>query len=365
MHGGEAQDQGVLCCNGCWKPCDPKGARPGGGELAGARGGEAGPRSGWLKRAQRNLGSADQQALRPGLIQKTTIKAVHPLADSSGLQLALAGQSPRVAMEVAYAAIDFYTKQQALYRQYSEEQARRKLERTSNACKKKLQEVHSGYINAKRKYQEVLAQKAALEEGNRELTAKYNQKAVQDKKLKEGIALLQQQNEALRKERMGGGGGGAGLAAGLHTGMNNLMGSGGGGGRPSRGAAMGMEEGLGRRAPTVLGVRPVMPNPSPVPSIGLGSFGQGFVYDTPDTLAPQPIQARHMRSGGGGGSAAARASGGGGGGHLMGGLGGGGGLGGALQLGGGAHQAMQNDKRQSLGMAFPGSNTSLGTMATM
>jgi hypothetical protein len=41
------------------------------------------------------------------LMQKTNIKAVHVLSGSQSLKLALAGQSPRAVMEVAYAAVDF------------------------------------------------------------------------------------------------------------------------------------------------------------------------------------------------------------------------------------------------------------------
>lgn len=44
-------------------------------------------------------------------------------------------------------------KQQALYAQYAQAQSDRKIARTHDQCKKKLQEVHAGYLNAKRKYQ--------------------------------------------------------------------------------------------------------------------------------------------------------------------------------------------------------------------
>lgn len=194
--------------------------------------------------------------------------------------------------------------------------------------------MHAGYLNAKRKYQvssmcgaerappacgaavvlsrppagrlqaaqcqrsallsqEVLAQKAALEAGNKELQDKYNQKAMwvwqgncpglsvhssrytladarhrgekfpskiyastcckliqhvhcrQDKKLKEGFALLQQENEQLRRQTGMGGGPASGMAAAMS----------GGGLRASRGAMPGMEEGLHMRPATVLGHR--------------------------------------------------------------------------------------------------------------
>lgn len=41
------------------------------------------------------------------LIQKSNIKAVHVLGSSSDLQLVLAGQAPRVALEVVHSAIHF------------------------------------------------------------------------------------------------------------------------------------------------------------------------------------------------------------------------------------------------------------------
>lgn len=41
------------------------------------------------------------------LIQKSNIKAVHVLGSSSELRLVLAGQAPRVALEVANSGIQF------------------------------------------------------------------------------------------------------------------------------------------------------------------------------------------------------------------------------------------------------------------
>lgn len=102
--------------------------------------------------------------------------------------------------------------------------------------------------------------------------------------------------------------------------------------------------------------RLVAPDPSPVPSIGLGTFGQagGFAYETPDAMPLQPRQLMTHSGGGGRVSSGGRHMSGGGGGGLG---GAGGGLGGGLNLGGGMvgqRQALQNDKRQSLGLAFPG-----------
>jgi hypothetical protein len=44
-------------------------------------------------------------------------------------------------------------KQQKLYAEYAQQQSQRKIVRTQEQCRKKLQEVHNGYLAAKRKYQ--------------------------------------------------------------------------------------------------------------------------------------------------------------------------------------------------------------------
>lgn len=96
--------------------------------------------------------------------------------------------------------------------------------------------------------------------------------------------------------------------------------------------------------------RAVVPDPSPVPSIGLGSF----VYDTPDAMPPArgPLfsggrpgsagrhigAARHLSGGPGMGRASNRL---------------GGGLITQLHMDGVGRQSQQNDKRQSLGLPFP------------
>lgn len=46
-------------------------------------------------------------ALYPQLIQKSSVKAVHVLSSAADLRLAVAGQTPKVALEVAHAAIQF------------------------------------------------------------------------------------------------------------------------------------------------------------------------------------------------------------------------------------------------------------------
>lgn len=65
----------------------------------------------------------------------------------------------------------------------------------------------------------------------------------QDKKLKEGFALLQQENEQLRHNT------GMGPSSGMPVGRS------GGGPRASRGAMPGMEDGLCMRPATALGHR--------------------------------------------------------------------------------------------------------------
>ena len=232
----------------------------------------------------------------------------------------------------------------------------------------------------------------------------------QDKKLKEGFARLQQENEALRQQlaQLAG----RGVPVSLPPAMGGL--GGGGGGRASRIGVLGMEAdgglGGGVRPGTAIGVRcegrgqgrgtadsrseqlcrqlehgpdrmlswftPPCRNPPPDPShlssvrLGPGADfgapanggGGGFGYDTP---ANQPAALRQMHSGGrsglgGGGGLGGSArvgrnmSGGmGSGGMGAGGMASGGLLAAQLAMGGGgmgSHQALQNDRRQAMGL---------------
>ncbi|KAL4439247.1 hypothetical protein ABPG77_004149 [Micractinium sp. CCAP 211/92] len=235
------------------------------------------------------------------LIQKSTIKAQKALAPLSDHRLTLCGLSPAVIFGVAHEAIKFWGQQQALYGEYVQEQGRRKIAKTQDQCRKKLQEVHNGYLNAKRKYDDVLAQKHALQADNKELQDKYNQKAMQDRKLKEGFARLQQENEALRRQLAmlhKGGGGGMQMGAAPALGLGAV-----GNGRVSRMNVLGADDGLMLRPGTALAPRAPHPDPSPISSmLGGGGLGGGaaFGFDTPEN-PPMALRPMHASGGSGGG----------------------------------------------------------------
>ncbi|CAL8465462.1 g4998 [Coccomyxa elongata] len=104
-------------------------------------------------------------------------------------------------MTSALASVNFYIGQVELQAQLRQNQLQRKLEKVQEACKKKLQEVHNGYTQAKRKYMEVAQEKQNLEADRAELQQKYVQKAQQARKLQEMFQKLQQENEMLRSGR--------------------------------------------------------------------------------------------------------------------------------------------------------------------
>ena len=64
---------------------------------------------------------------------------------SFDLQLALCGQDPETALNSALASVNFYLQQQQLYFEFREAQLQKKINKVQEACKKKLQEVHTGY----------------------------------------------------------------------------------------------------------------------------------------------------------------------------------------------------------------------------
>ncbi|EIE23080.1 hypothetical protein COCSUDRAFT_42043 [Coccomyxa subellipsoidea C-169] len=104
-------------------------------------------------------------------------------------------------MTSALASVNFYIGQVELQAQLRESQLQRKLEKVQEACKKKLQEVHNGYTQAKRKYMEAAQEKQNLEADRAELQQKYAQKAQQARKLQEMFQKLQKENEMLRSGR--------------------------------------------------------------------------------------------------------------------------------------------------------------------
>ena len=100
--------------------------------------------------------------------------AVRPL-----VQLALCGQTPETALNSAAAAVQFFIQQTVLESQLCKQQHQAKVAKMQEACKRKLQEVHSAYTSAKRKYQDAVAERDQLAADNQELQQKYAEKASQ------------------------------------------------------------------------------------------------------------------------------------------------------------------------------------------
>lgn len=61
------------------------------------------------------------------------------------MQLSLCGQDPETALNSALASVNFFLQQQQLYFEFREAQLEKKISKVQEACKKKLQEVHTGY----------------------------------------------------------------------------------------------------------------------------------------------------------------------------------------------------------------------------
>ncbi len=81
-------------------------------------------------------------------------------------------------MEAALHAIRFFTEQQQLMAQYEANVLNSRFAKMQHQCKAKLEQVHAGYLQAKRKYQETVQAKTVVEQDNAELQSKYTQKAM-------------------------------------------------------------------------------------------------------------------------------------------------------------------------------------------
>eukprot|EP00884_Botryococcus_braunii_P022277 jgi/Botrbrau1/8733/Bobra.0090s0009.1 len=159
------------------------------------------------------------------VITKNNIKLVRVAQDAQAFKLALCGQSPDVALSSALNAVKFYITQQALQADLQAARLHQKLEKMRVQCNARLQEVHDGYLKAKRKYKEIADERNKLVADNQELQQKYSQKAAQSRKLQDMFQTLQHENEALRSQ---GGRGGQlqNLLVGSPSHINNSNGGG-------------------------------------------------------------------------------------------------------------------------------------------
>jgi hypothetical protein len=58
----------------------------------------------------------------------------------------LCGQGPEVALSSALASIQFWNTQQELKSQLMQQMLQKKIDKVQAACKRKLEEVHNGYV---------------------------------------------------------------------------------------------------------------------------------------------------------------------------------------------------------------------------
>jgi hypothetical protein len=63
-----------------------------------------------------------------------------------GMQLALCGQSPEVALSSALTSVQFYMTQQVLQADLQAARLHQKLDKMRAQCNARLQEVHDGYL---------------------------------------------------------------------------------------------------------------------------------------------------------------------------------------------------------------------------
>ncbi|KXZ56430.1 hypothetical protein GPECTOR_1g383 [Gonium pectorale] len=65
------------------------------------------------------------------------------------MKLLLCGQAPETAFASALASVQFYVAQQQLQSELKETQLTKKIGKVQDACRKKLEEVHNGYVQVR------------------------------------------------------------------------------------------------------------------------------------------------------------------------------------------------------------------------
>ncbi|KAK9906650.1 hypothetical protein WJX75_005544 [Coccomyxa subellipsoidea] len=150
-------------CNGCWADFEPN------SQCVATHCGHL-----FCLKCAQSILESDESAcvICENILTKSNVKLVNILQGGNAYQLTLCGQTPETAMTSALASVNFYIGQVELQAQLRESQLQRKLEKVQEACKKKLQEVHNGYTQAKRKYMEVAQEKQNLEADRAELQQK-------------------------------------------------------------------------------------------------------------------------------------------------------------------------------------------------
>ncbi|GFR41376.1 hypothetical protein Agub_g2059, partial [Astrephomene gubernaculifera] len=177
----------MLRCNSCWSDLDGKSVVTACQHLF------------CLKCAQQIVESGSGCPICESAITKSTVKVIQSLQDAKSCQLLLCGQAPETTFAAALTSVQFYVAQQQLQADLKEAQLTKKVTKVQEACRKKLEEVHNGYVQAKRKYDEAMRSNQQLQQDNQELQTKYAQKSMQARKLQEMLKKAQQEIELLRQ----------------------------------------------------------------------------------------------------------------------------------------------------------------------
>ncbi|KAK9835709.1 hypothetical protein WJX74_006482 [Apatococcus lobatus] len=145
-------------------------------------------------------GSSGTCTICETLLTQSNFRAITVDQEASTCKLALVGQTPETTLNSALASISFFLQQRELVHNRQEAQWKRKVSKVEAAAKKKLQEIHNAYNEAKRRYDEVLQAKTTLEKDNEELHHKFKQKAMQHRRIQELNQRLQAEQEMMQRQ---------------------------------------------------------------------------------------------------------------------------------------------------------------------
>eukprot|EP01023_Acetabularia_acetabulum_P062876 TRINITY_DN7819_c0_g1_i10.p1 TRINITY_DN7819_c0_g1~~TRINITY_DN7819_c0_g1_i10.p1 ORF type:complete len:263 (-),score=29.59 TRINITY_DN7819_c0_g1_i10:373-1161(-) len=136
-----------------------------------------------------------------GQNQKLSHKLQLLLANISSMNLC--GMSIEAMIQAFQYCMVFNQGQQELLTQYKEAKLKQRMVKMQEGCKKKLAEVHNGFQQAKKKYQEAQQSNMSLQKDLQELQQKYSQKAMVIRNLQEMSEFLKQENQSLRRKISG------------------------------------------------------------------------------------------------------------------------------------------------------------------
>eukprot|EP01024_Parvocaulis_polyphysoides_P012771 TRINITY_DN14758_c0_g2_i2.p1 TRINITY_DN14758_c0_g2~~TRINITY_DN14758_c0_g2_i2.p1 ORF type:complete len:306 (-),score=27.44 TRINITY_DN14758_c0_g2_i2:212-1129(-) len=156
-----------------------------------------------IKCAEAMVESDSTCSVCDSLITTNTIKLIKIGQDLNEVKMNLCGMSVEAIVQAFQYCMLFNQGQQELLVQYKEAKLKQRMVKMQEGCKKKLAEVHNGFQQAKKKYQEAQQQNMALQKDLQELQQKYSQKAVVVRNLQEMAEQLKQENTNLRRKISG------------------------------------------------------------------------------------------------------------------------------------------------------------------